>query len=127
MSKASTIVSGLSGLLAVTDAGVSTFAPIEEALDPVGVEQKRHLVRRRDLAGHHEGELVEKVLRVLDDARHTLPDTPPARQRSPIRSLKSEATPWVTATWPGPAGKRPETRASMGCPKGPWGSWARRS
>ena len=36
--------------------------------DPRRVEQHRHVVRIRDLAGDDQGELVEQALRVLDDA-----------------------------------------------------------
>ncbi len=43
----------------------------------------------------------------------------------PIRRPKSDATPLVTATWPAPVGKCPETRESIGCPYGPCGFCAR--
>ncbi len=59
----------------------------------------------------------------------TMPTTvravPPWCHVLPILRPKSDARPLVTATWPGPAGKCPETSESIGCPYGPCGFWAR--
>jgi len=108
---------GLSGLFEATDAGVSTFAPIEAALTRV-----RRTGASPGPATRSGPAPRGRTRRAGSGGFSTMPttrlDVPSSCQRSPILSLKSTATPWVTATWPGSAGKLPEIRAEHGLSEG---------
>ena len=103
VASASTIVSGLSGLLATADCRLCTFGPRESGFTPGALNR----TVTWDGAVTWPG-----VTRANSSSRLcgfcTMPVTwrvtAPWRHWSPILRLKVEATPSVTATWPGPAG-----------------------
>ena len=100
----SRIVSGLIALEAsAAEVAVLDVRAEGVAAHPRRVDQDGDLGRRGDLARRHQGELVQQVQRVLDEADDAGP-SPPSSQAPPTCRSKARATPSVTATWPGPGG-----------------------
>jgi hypothetical protein len=103
VARASTMVVGLSGLLAVAECGVCTLGPIDDGRTPGASNSTVTWVGAVTWPG---------TTRAKSSTRFcgfwTMPVTrravPPWCQTSPTLRLNADATPGVTATWPGPAG-----------------------
>ena len=103
VASASTMVSGLSGLLAAEDARLCTFGPSEEAVTPGALNRTVTWFGALTWPGATRANSSSRLCGFA-----AMPMTwrafPPWCHTSPILRLKVDATPSVTATWPGPAG-----------------------
>ena len=105
MASASTMVSGLSALpgVAAPRASTCTFRPKEAVPFPCASNRTVTWLGARTWPGATRANSSSRLCGFC-----TMPTTrravPSWCQRSPILRLKAEATPSVTATWPGPAG-----------------------
>ena len=105
VARASTIVVGLSGLLlfAVADAGVCTFGPIADARTPAASNSTVTWVGAVTWPGTTKANSSSRLCGFC-----TMPttrrDVPADRSVLPMLRCRAEATPLVTATWPGPSG-----------------------
>ncbi len=106
VASASTMVSGLSGLLAAADGRLCTFGPSELAVTPGALNRTVTWDGAVTWPGTTRANLSSRLCGFC-----TMPVTwrvfgsfPSWCHTSPILRLKVAATPSVTATWPGPVG-----------------------
>ena len=103
VARASTIVSGFSTLPDDAECGVDTYGPMRDAGTPCASNRTVTWLGAVTWPGTTSANSSSRLcgFATMPVTRQVLP---PKCQRPPTVSRKADATPLVTATWPGPAG-----------------------